>query len=121
MANQKSKIKVVIADDHQIFIEGIKALIKDADNILLVGEAVSGEQLLNLLNSKEVDVVLMDVYMPKMSGIEATQKIKASHPDVKVLGLTMMEDAKHISEMMKAGASGYLLKTTGKSELVDAI
>ena len=121
MANQKNKIKVVIADDHQIFIEGIKALIKDADNVLLVGEAVNGEQLLNLLDTKDVDVVLMDVYMPKMSGIEATLKIKSSHPDVKVLGLTMMEDARHISEMMKAGASGYLLKTTGKSELVDAI
>lgn len=121
MATQKNKIKVVIADDHQIFIEGIKALIKDAESVLLVGEAVDGEQLLNLLNTKDVDVVLMDVYMPKMSGIEATLKIKSDHPNVKVLGLTMMEDARHISEMMKAGASGYLLKTTGKAELVDAI
>src|ERR1051326_6694857 len=101
MATQKNKIKIVIADDHQIFIEGIKALIKDADNVLLVGEAVNGEQLLHLLDTKDVNVVLMDVYMPKMSGIEATLKIKLSHPDVKVLGLTMMEDAKHISEMMK--------------------
>src|SRR6185436_2246986 len=121
MGTHKNKIKIIIADDHQIFIEGIKALIKDAESISLVGEAVNGEQLLNLLETKEVDVVLMDVYMPKMDGIEATQKIVSSYPNVKVLGLTMMEDAKHISEMMKAGASGYLLKTTGKSELIDAI
>jgi len=121
MGTHKNKVRIIIADDHQIFIEGIKALIKDADTVSLVGEAVNGEQLLNLLETKEVDLVLMDVYMPKMGGIEATQKIVTSYPNVKVLGLTMMEDAKHISEMMKAGASGYLLKTTGKSELIDAI
>jgi len=63
----------------------------------------------------------MDVSMPTVGGIEATQKIKTSFPNVKVLGLTMVEDAKQISEMMKSGASGYLLKTTGKQELVDAI
>jgi len=121
MATSKNKIKVVIADDHQIFIEGIRALVKDSDKVTLVGEASNGEQLLNLLKTKDVDVVLMDVSMPTVNGIEATQKIKAGFPNVKVLGLTMVEDAKQISEMMKSGASGYLLKTTGKLELVDAI
>src|SRR5580765_1711874 len=121
MATSKNKIKIVIADDHQIFIEGIRALIKDSDKVALVGEASNGEQLLSLLKTKDVDVVLMDVSMPTVNGIEATQKIKAGFPNVKVLGLTMVEDAKQISEMMKSGASGYLLKTTGKQELVDAI
>lgn len=121
MATSKNKIKIVIADDHQIFIEGIRALIKDSDKVALVGEASNGEQLLNMLKTKDVDVVLMDVSMPTVNGIEATQKIKAGFPNVKVLGLTMVEDAKQISEMMKSGASGYLLKTTGKQELVDAI
>jgi DNA-binding NarL/FixJ family response regulator len=121
MATSKNKIKIVIADDHQIFIEGIRALIKDSDKVTLVGEASNGEQLLSMLKTKDVDVVLMDVSMPTVNGIEATQKIKAGFPNVKVLGLTMVEDAKQISEMMKSGASGYLLKTTGKQELVDAI
>lgn len=121
MATSKNKIKIVIADDHQIFIEGIRALVKDSDKVALVGEASNGEQLLNMLKTKDVDVVLMDVSMPTVNGIEATQKIKAGFPNVKVLGLTMVEDAKQISEMMKSGASGYLLKTTGKLELVDAI
>jgi len=121
MANSKMKIKIIIADDHLIFIEGLKALIKDSDKVSLVGEATNGEILLQLLKTKEVDVVLMDVNMPEVNGIEATQKIKASFPKVKVLGLTMMEDAKYISQMMKAGASGYLLKTTGKEELINAV
>ena len=85
MATSKNKIKIVIADDHLIFIEGIRALIKDSDKVALVGEASNGEQLLGLLKAKDVDVVLMDVYMPKMGGIEATQKIVTSYPNVKVL------------------------------------
>jgi DNA-binding NarL/FixJ family response regulator len=117
----KNKIKVVIADDHQIFIEGIKSLIKDSDRVVLMGEATDGETLMTLLRSKVPDVVLMDVGMPRMNGIEATRKIKSQFPDMKILGLTMYDDASSVSEMMKAGASGYLLKTTGKSELINAI
>ena len=117
----KNKIKVVIADDHQIFIEGIKSLIKDSDRVVLMGEATDGETLMTVLRSKVPDVVLMDVGMPRMNGIEATRKIKAQFPDMKILGLTMYDDASSVSEMMKAGASGYLLKTTGKSELINAI
>ena len=117
----KSKIKVIIADDHQIFIEGIRALVRDSDKVSLVGEATSGDQLLLLLNEKEADVILMDVNMPRLNGIEATAKLKNKFPELKVLGLTMVEDARQISDMMKAGASGYLLKTTGKQELIDAI
>lgn len=117
----KNKIKVVIADDHQIFIEGIKSLIKDSDRVVLMGEATDGETLMAVLRSKVPDVVLMDVGMPRMNGIEATRKIKSQFPDMKILGLTMYDDASSVSEMMKAGASGYLLKTTGKSELINAI
>jgi DNA-binding NarL/FixJ family response regulator len=117
----KNKIRIVIADDHQIFIEGIKALIKDSDKVILVGESRDGETLIQILKTKEPDVVLMDVNMPKLNGIEATKKIKELFPNMKILGLTMYDDANSISEMMKAGASGYLLKTTGKSELLNAI
>src|SRR5262249_3508992 len=108
-------------DDHQIFIEGIKSLIKDSDKVALVGEAKDGEILMQVVQAKSPDVVLMDVSMPKVNGIEATRKIKSQFPEMKVLGLTMYDDANSISEMMKAGASGYMLKTTGKSELISAI
>jgi DNA-binding NarL/FixJ family response regulator len=117
----KNKIRIVIADDHQIFIEGIKSLIKDSDKVALVGEAKDGEMLMQVVQSKSPDVVLMDVSMPKVNGIEATRKIKSQFPEMKILGLTMYDDATSISEMMKAGASGYMLKTTGKSELISAI
>jgi len=121
MAILKNKIKVVIADDHQIFIEGIKALLKDDEKVVVVGEASDGEDLLTLVASKDADVILMDINMPRLNGIEATKKIRQKFPKAKVLSLTMVEDAHRISEMMKAGASGYLLKTSGKAELISAI
>ncbi|MFI5135112.1 MAG: response regulator, partial [Chitinophagales bacterium] len=121
MAIQKNKTRVVIADDHQIFIEGIKALLKDDEKVSMVGEASDGEELMELLSTKDVDVVLMDINMPKLNGIEATKRINQKFPKVKVLSLTMVEDANRISDMMKAGAAGYLLKTSGKSELISAI
>jgi len=119
--SMKSKIKIIIADDHHLFIEGLKAIVKDSDEVALVGEAENGELLMELLKNKPTDVVLMDVNMPKMNGIEATKKIKSEYPTVKILGLTMFDDTQNISEMIKAGASGYLLKTTGKLELINAI
>jgi len=76
MSTQKNKVRVVITDDHQIFIEGIRSLIKDSDKVILVGEASNGEELLELLKTREADVVLMDVHMPKVNGIEATSKSK---------------------------------------------
>lgn len=117
----KNKIKVVIADDHQIFIEGIKSLIRDSEKVSLVGEARDGETLMQVLKLKGPDVVLMDVSMPNMNGIEATRKIRLQFPAMKILGLTMSDDADSVSEMMRAGALGYLLKTTGKAELINAI
>lgn len=121
MATIKNKIKIIICDDHQIFVEGLKALIKDSDQVTMIGEASNGEELLELAKLKDADVVLMDIFMPKISGIETTQKLKLIYPDIKVLSLTMVEEAKQISDMIKAGASGYLLKTSGRDELVEAI
>ncbi len=115
------QIKVFIADDHQLFIEGVKALIRDNSDVTLIGEAENGADLLEQLKTKKPDVILIDINMPVMNGIEATKKIREQYPDIRVLALTMFDDTAHVSEIMKAGASGYLLKNTGKAELIGAI
>ena len=115
------QVKIFIADDHQLFIEGIKALIRDTEQVTLMGEAENGIDLMEQLKTKKPDVILMDLNMPLMGGIEATRKIKELYPEIKILALTMFDDTVHISEIMKAGASGYLLKNTGKAELISAI
>ena len=114
-------IKIFVADDHQLFIEGIKALTRDNAEVNLIGEAENGEDLLEQLKTNKPEVILMDINMPKMSGIEATKKIRQLYPDIKILALTMFDDTLYVSEMIKAGASGYLLKNAGKTELITAI
>ncbi|HAP02401.1 MAG TPA: DNA-binding response regulator [Bacteroidetes bacterium] len=115
------QIKIFVADDHQLFIEGIKALIRDSAEVKLIGEAENGEDLLNQLKNVQPEVILMDINMPKLSGIEATKKIRQQFPEIKILALTMFDDSLYVSEMIKAGASGYLLKNAGKAELINAI
>ena len=114
-------LNVYIADDHQLFIEGIKALLRDVESIKIIGEAENGEVLLRLMERTPCDVVLMDINMPVLGGMDTTRRLREKYPDVKVLALTMFDDTLHISEMIKAGASGYLLKNAGKEELVNAI
>jgi DNA-binding NarL/FixJ family response regulator len=114
-------ISVMIADDHQMFIDGVKALLSSEDEIRVIGEALSGIELMALLESKTPDVVLMDVNMPQMDGLEATSRIHLKYPDVKILMLTMYNNEDFIFGLMNAGASGYILKNTGRTELTEAI
>ncbi|GDX47277.1 MAG: response regulator [Bacteroidota bacterium] len=114
-------IQVYIADDHHLFIAGVKALLSEVPELELAGDAENGRALLDLLTLKKVDVILMDINMPVMSGVETTKKIKELYPEIKILALTMFDDTLHINEMINAGASGYLLKNAGKEELVTAI
>lgn len=114
-------VKIFVADDHQLFIEGIKALTRDSQEVKLIGEAENGEDLLNQLKTIKPDVILMDINMPKINGIEATKKIRQLYPAIKILALTMFDDTLYVSEMIKAGASGYLLKNAGRAELITAI
>jgi DNA-binding NarL/FixJ family response regulator len=114
-------LRVYIADDHQLFIEGVKALLRDVEDIKIAGEAENGQALLKLMESEPAEVVLMDINMPVMGGLDTTREMRKRFPDSKVLALTMFDDTLHISEMIKAGASGYLLKNAGKEELVTAI
>ncbi|WP_440999745.1 response regulator [Fodinibius sp. SL11] len=114
-------IKILIADDHDIVRDGIKMLLEDEVGFSIVAEAENGVKAIESCEKDDVDLIIMDINMPEMNGIKATQKIKESFPEVKVLALTMMDEDQHIRQMIEAGASGYILKSSDKIELVDAI
>ncbi len=114
-------INIIIADDHQMFIDGIKSLLKTNKNMSIVGEANNGVQLLEVLAQTPADIILMDVNMPEMDGIEATKQVCQKYPNIKVLMLTMFNTRDYIEKLLRAGAHGYILKNTGKEELHEAI
>ncbi|UQB69340.1 response regulator transcription factor [Epilithonimonas zeae] len=114
-------IKVLIVDDHQLMIEGLKVLLEDELWIKVVSGAASMDEAIKILEEQQVDIILMDINMPEISGIDMTKKIRELYPAVKVIALTMHEDISVISKMIKAGASGYILKRTNMQEVVDAI
>lgn len=114
-------IRVLIVDDHQLMVEGLKSLLEDEEDIAFVAGANSMAEALSFLKSNTIDVILMDINMPDGSGIEATEKIKKLYPAVKVIALTMHDDISIITKMVKAGASGYILKRTNMNEVIDAL
>ena len=114
-------IRIAIADDHQLVVDGISALLQNNEQVSIIGTANDGTEVLKLVDSTPVDVVLMDVTMPTMDGIEATRQLRQLHPAVKVLVLTMFNEQGVIEQVLEAGASGYLLKNTGKKEMLEAI
>ncbi|MEH0153809.1 response regulator transcription factor [Limibacter armeniacum] len=114
-------IRIIIADDHQMFIDGLKSLLIDEPDIQVVGEAHNGQEVLDLLDKVEANFIIMDISMPDMDGIQATEAVLKKKPDIKVLGLSMHNDKDFISNMLKVGAQGYILKNTGKKELVNAV
>lgn len=116
------KIKILIADDHKIIRDGIKALLAiKKDEFEVVGEACDGKSALRSVQKLTPDVVVMDINMPKLNGIEATSQIVSENPNVKVLALSMHSSANFVQRMFRAGAAGYLLKDCAFEELVDAI
>ncbi|HPA36603.1 MAG TPA: response regulator transcription factor [Chitinophagales bacterium] len=114
-------INVFVVDDHQIFLDGIVSLLDDEPNIRITGTAHNGKQALERLKNVSADVVLMDINMPEMDGIEATKKLKISHPDIKVLMLTMHSEPRFIKECLEIGAKGYVMKNISKDDLLKAI
>jgi DNA-binding NarL/FixJ family response regulator len=118
---ETEKISVLVVDDHQLMIEGLKSLLEVEENIGPVSGANNFQETLDFLQNNPVDVVLMDINMPEVSGIETTQKIKELHPSTKVIALTMHDDISIITKMIKAGASGYVLKKTNMTEVIDAL
>jgi DNA-binding NarL/FixJ family response regulator len=116
-----AKIRVLIADDHAIVREGIKALLNLADDIEVVGEAADGREAIERTTRLEPDVVLMDIAMPGLGGLEATLEIRKSSPKTRILVLSQYEDREYVRRFLKAGVSGYVLKKTAGSDLTAAI
>ncbi|MBI4983801.1 MAG: response regulator transcription factor [Rhodocyclales bacterium] len=115
------KIRVLLADDHKLFRHALRAMLEDEPGIQVVAEASDGYELLKLAASVAVDIVCMDIGMPNMNGIEATRRLLAICPDVKVIGLSGFHDRDFVLDLMKAGASGYVTKTEAGEELLRAI
>ena len=114
-------IRVLLVDDHTIMREGLKSLLDQATDIEVVAQASNGVEALQKVEECCPDVVVMDLTMPQMGGIEATGRIVAAHPGIKVLALSMIEDKSCVVECLKAGAKGYLLKDCAGEELLGAI
>ena len=117
----KDTVRVLIADDHPLFREGMRGRLDRVDDITVVGEAASGDEAVELARELEPHVILMDIKMPGINGIEATREIRQASPQIGVLVLTMFEDDDSVFAAMRAGAKGYLLKDSGGEEVVYAI
>lgn len=116
-----SSIKILLVDDHKLIRDGIKAHFVDDSRFQIVGEASNGQMALDMLKETQTDIVLMDINMDVMDGIECTAKLMELYPSTKVLALTMLSENQHIKEMVKAGAVGYLLKNSNEEEIKQGI
>jgi len=115
------KIRILLVDDHKILRDGICSIVKEYPDMDVIGEAADGKTALRLVEELSPDVVIMDISMPDLNGIDATRKIIADHPKIKVIALSMHHDKQFVSEIFKAGASGYLLKDCAFDELEHAV
>lgn len=114
-------IKLLIADDHQLFIDGVKTVIQTEPEIEIVGQALNGEEVLSFLENNNVDVILMDINMPVLDGIETSKIILKKYQNTKVLMLTMHNIMEFINQIIKLGVAGYILKTTSREDLIYAV
>ncbi|MCA9510456.1 MAG: response regulator transcription factor [Myxococcota bacterium] len=112
---------IVVADDHKIVREGLVKLLESRGDLEVVGEASDGEEAVNMVLEKQPDVVLMDIWMPRLSGIDATRRIGKRGSEAKVLVLSMHESRSYVEEVLRAGAAGYVVKSSATSDLLQAI
>lgn len=117
----EEKIKILIADDHRLVREGLKALLESQSDIEIVGEASDGHETIKKTKELQPDIVLMDISMPNLNGLEATRTIRRKYPNTKVLILTMHLNDEYIFQSLQLGASGYLLKENAAEDLINAI
>lgn len=119
--NAKTPIRVLIADDHEVVRRGLSFALAAHEDLLLAGEAADGQEAVEACATARPDVILMDIQMPRMNGIEAARLIRQQYPQIRIIALTTFSDQDMVREMLQAGASGYLLKTTTMDELASAI
>jgi two-component system, NarL family, response regulator NreC len=118
---ETTDIRLLMADDHEIFRDGFKLMLTKYPDITLVGEAENGRELLELAQQLRPDVIITDIKMPIMDGIEATKKVAELFPDMGIIGLSMFDEDDLIVDMLEAGAKGYLIKNAGKEQITEAI
>lgn len=116
-----TKIKILLADDQRLMRDGLRTLLELEDDMVVAGEAENGRMALELADSLQPDVILMDVRMPEVDGVEATRQLGLQHPDIKVIILTTFDDESIIFDGLRAGALGYLLKDVSGTELAEAV
>jgi DNA-binding NarL/FixJ family response regulator len=115
------KLQILLVDDHPLFRHGVKTLLDNQEDLEVIGEAESGEEAVELVKSLKPDVVLMDIRMPGMNGIEATRLITSQHPETRVLVVTMFEDDSNVFTAMRVGARGYILKDADREDILRAV
>jgi DNA-binding NarL/FixJ family response regulator len=115
------KTKVLIADDHEVVRDGLKNILHSSGTMMVIGEANDGNEAIGLYDKLRPDIVIMDISMPNMNGIEATKKITDRFPDAKILILTMHDNQEYLNQVIRCGAHGFVLKNTDKDELLDAV
>lgn len=116
-----NSIRLLIADDHEIFRDGLVLMLSKQSHLLLEGQAEDGQELIDMVKKKPPDIVLTDIKMPRMDGIEATRYIRSWFPQVNIIALSMFDEENLIVDMLEAGAKGYLLKNADKQEILEAI
>ena len=116
-----SKIRLLLVDDHEMVRTGIRMLLESQNDLEIVGEASNGSQAIKMVAEYRPDVVVMDITLPDISGIDATRQIKEFSPDISIVALTIHEDEQYFFEMLQAGASGYVPKRAAADDLIDAI
>ncbi|HKW29739.1 MAG TPA: response regulator transcription factor [Verrucomicrobiae bacterium] len=115
------KLRVLLADDHKMVREGLRLLIDNQPDMHVAGEAANGREVLQLVRELKPDIVVMDLSMPELNGLQATERLKAEAPQIKVVAITANEDESYLRQLCKAGAVGYVLKRSAGDELVKAI
>ncbi len=113
--------KILLVDDHTLFREGIRALLSTEADIQVVGEAADGQQAIELAEKLSPDIIVMDLVMPGVNGMQAAQQLHDKHPNIRILILSMYDDDEYICQILKAGASGYVLKRAASDDLLRAI
>lgn len=117
-----ASVRILLCDDHQVFLDGLNLVLSNVPDFEVVGEALDGEQVVRQALTHKPDIVLMDIGLPgAIDGIDATKRIKTEAPHIKILMLSMNAEHSYILQAVKAGASGYMMKNSGKSELIGAI